>query len=385
MGASLNGFDRMAELPSLFTTFLQEIRPTAAQVSDYQTGHKTLRDRLRQDPDLSPHMIADFLQGSYRRSTAIRPRGDAKSDVDIIVVTDLDKDEIGPREAMDLCEPFLEKHYSGKWRRQGRSFGISLSYVEMDLVLTAAPSEATRTALSLRSVAGISDFGDQLFSQFREDWRRVARSFGIADAEGAWKLEPLDIPNREANIWEETHPLATYDWTIRRNARCSGHYINAVKALKWWRVENEHYPERPKGYPIEHIIGDACPGGIGSVAAAVTLALENIRSAYRAYADQGSVPFLADRGIPTNNVLARLTGKEFETFYDYASDAATLARSALDESDPTQSARLWRQLFGEKFPKYRGAGGGANDDDGPRFTPRRGPTTVSGGRFALLE
>src|SRR5690606_10592752 len=124
------------ELESDFATFLSEIRPTKNQRSDLQTGHKTLRDRLNADEELKPVLVSDFLQGSFRRATAVRPKNDRRSDVDIIVVTKLSEDEFTPAEAMDKFKPFLEKHYKGKWKAQGRSFGIELSYVELDLVLT---------------------------------------------------------------------------------------------------------------------------------------------------------------------------------------------------------------------------------------------------------
>ncbi|MGA7119159.1 MAG: hypothetical protein WBY94_03630, partial [Polyangiaceae bacterium] len=77
------------ELPTDFKEFLQEIRPTENQRSDLKTGHTTLRERLNADEGLKKCLISDFLQGSYRRATAIRPKGDRRSDVDIIVVTKL--------------------------------------------------------------------------------------------------------------------------------------------------------------------------------------------------------------------------------------------------------------------------------------------------------
>jgi tRNA nucleotidyltransferase (CCA-adding enzyme) len=75
------------ELKSDFDTFLRDIRPTASMLADCQTGHTTLRERLNADKDLQPYLVSDFLQGSYRRSTAVRPLNGKRSDVDIIVVT----------------------------------------------------------------------------------------------------------------------------------------------------------------------------------------------------------------------------------------------------------------------------------------------------------
>jgi tRNA nucleotidyltransferase (CCA-adding enzyme) len=107
------------ELPSYFADFLRDIRPTPNQVDDLRRGHTTLRERLRDDAGLSSIYVSDFLQGSYRRATAVRPKGEARSDVDVIVVTDLDRQTYTPQDAIDLFIPFMEKHYKGKYQVQG--------------------------------------------------------------------------------------------------------------------------------------------------------------------------------------------------------------------------------------------------------------------------
>lgn len=83
----------MAELPNKFAEFLSDIRPTEEQINDYIQGHETLRERLTSDDELSKIHVGDFLQGSYARSTAVRPVGDEKSDVDVAFVTNLLKDD----------------------------------------------------------------------------------------------------------------------------------------------------------------------------------------------------------------------------------------------------------------------------------------------------
>jgi len=130
----------MSNINTYFTDFLQDIRLTENQRNDLKRGHSTLRDRLMSDESLSKYIVTTFLQGSYRRSTAIRPVGDKRADVDVIVVTKLDRNSVTPQKAIDLFIPFVEKHYKGKYRVQGRSIGIELSYVDLDIVITSAPS-----------------------------------------------------------------------------------------------------------------------------------------------------------------------------------------------------------------------------------------------------
>src|SRR5438046_3181332 len=99
------------ELPTYFNDFLSEIRLTSAQTEDCRTGHTTLRNRLLADEKLSKVIVNTFLQGSYRRATAVRPKGDSWADVDVIVVTKLHRDEYTPERALEQFVPFLEKHY----------------------------------------------------------------------------------------------------------------------------------------------------------------------------------------------------------------------------------------------------------------------------------
>ena len=145
----------MQEMNSSFKTFLTEIRPTQNQLDDMRAGYKTLKNRLLDDEKLSPIIVSTFLQGSFRRATAVRPKGDKRADVDLVVVTKLKREEYTPQEAMDLFVPFLNKYYEGKWEFQGRSIGIGLSYVDLDLVITSAPSEAETVALKSASVTSI--------------------------------------------------------------------------------------------------------------------------------------------------------------------------------------------------------------------------------------
>jgi tRNA nucleotidyltransferase (CCA-adding enzyme) len=98
------------EMPSAFSEFLKGIRPTTNHTDDMITGYKTLKRRLLEDEKLSPIIVSTFLQGSYRRATAIRPKGDKRADVDLVVVTKLKREEYTPQQAMDLFVSFLDKH-----------------------------------------------------------------------------------------------------------------------------------------------------------------------------------------------------------------------------------------------------------------------------------
>lgn len=373
-------------LQSDFNKFLQEIRPTKAMRDQLITGHKTLRERLNADEDLKPILVSDFLQGSYRRYTAVRPKGDKRSDVDIIIVTKLDETEYTPKDALALFEPFLKEHYNGKWRRQGRSFGIEMSYVELDVVPTSAPAEQEYGILQSDAVTTNENIVESRDWRLHRSWlapehRMRADAKLLLDqaaGESEWLAQPLRIPDRDADEWDDTHPLEQIRWIRDKNSRCNSHFVNVVKCIKWWRLE--HYPEpaHPKGFPLERLVGEHCPDGIESVAEGVVKTLEAIVSCYAVLVLSKGKPMLPDYGVPAHDVFKRITGEDFCTFYDQVKDGADLSRRAFDSEDRTECGNLWREMFGPKFP--------APPDNGSRkksgFTTPTDPAAPGSGRFA---
>jgi hypothetical protein len=372
------------ELPASFTIFLQGVRLTDTQKDNLKEGHIRLRDRLAEDPLLKDVTVCTFLQGSYRRSTGVRPfNSDDLPDVDIVVVTSLAKEQYSPSAALNRLSPFMEKHYKGKWDLQGRSVGIKLSDVKLDVVLTSAPSEAQTRTLKSAAVVRAESL-DDLWQAYRLTVSAAAaRTAGIAWLEDAqvsdrWKAVPLLIPDRQARVWKETHPLAQIAVTAAKNAATDGHFGSVVRALKWWRLATQPDQKHPKGYPLERLIGECCPDGVSSVAGGVAATLEGLHQRYAYTARMSQKPMLADYGVPTHDVLARLSLADFASFIAQVGVAATIARSALEEPDAAKSSRLWRELFGTKFPETPDNNGGRKDG----FTSPKAPAVLPSGRFA---
>lgn len=370
----------MSTVPTYFKDFLSNIRLTDSQKDDLIAGHKTLRKRLEEDDELSKIIIGTFLQGSYRRATAVKPKNGSRADVDVIVVTNLDSQEYTPQEALDLFKPFLEKYYQGKYKIQGRSIGIELSYVDLDIVPTSAPSESVKNvieSMGVRSDYSVEDFFE--LSMAKDSYAGYALNkayefFSQAKDDPQWKLEPLLIPDREANTWDKTHPLEQIRWTQEKNKNCNGHYVNIVKAIKWWKKINMEAYKHPKSYPLEHFIGDCCLNNISSVAEGIVEVFETIISYYP------TKPFLSDRGVPEHDVFKRLTDEDYDIFYNTISEAALLARDALDDDVLADSVEKWRKLFGTEFPPPPSS---KNTQENSGFTPRTAKTeSVPNGRFA---
>jgi hypothetical protein len=318
------------ELNYRFRKFLEQINPSRGQLRGFRRAHLELSRRLRNDPELREYFVATFLQGSYRRSTAVRPLADGEgSDVDLVLVTNLDSSRYGPEKALKLLRPLLQRHYP-KVRTQGRSFRIHVDEVTLDLVLASAPSRVDL---------------QQWLAEARAE--PLEEGFEPTDAElKAWKSEPLLIPDRSEDRWRPSHPLAQLASTRRKNARCNQHFLGVVKALKCWKAHHPDLPEHPKSYPLERLIEECCPDDIQSVAEGVTLTLEEIAQ----FSASRRKPRIEAHGVPNSDVLAKTSEADFARFVRRAAEAAATARRAFDAEDEGESAAEWRRLFGPIFP-----------------------------------
>ena len=335
------------ELNDQMRKLVSEISPTDAQQHELRDVHIRLRERLMADEDLKPLIVGTFLQGSYRRHTAKRPESGDKPDVDIVVVTRLNRHEYTPEQAINVLRTFINRYYPGKWKKKGRSVGIEMGKVKLDVVLTSAPSEALERSL-IKAMQRENDYSD------------------VSDTDEEWRNEPLWIPDREAKNWQRTHPREQIRWTQEKNRKTNGHYIHVVKLVKWWWQTQHPEQEHPRSYPLEHIVGDCCPDGVTSLAQAFTETMERIAR----YDPAVGSP---DRGVPEQNVLNRITIADRSRFQQFAAQAAAVARQACNSQDEGESANLWRRVFGNKYTVRQSQSG---------FTPRNQPGKMKGNRFA---
>ncbi|HET7539676.1 MAG TPA: hypothetical protein VFK05_07385 [Polyangiaceae bacterium] len=365
-----------------FAEFTSSIRPTDSQQEALKDAHHRLRDRLREYEPVAKYLVSTFLQGSYRRSTAVRPTTGRRSDVDIVVVTKLHESEFEPKDALSLFEDFARKFYAGKYRLQGRSIGITMSNVDMDLVINSAPSEALIGLMTSDSITADDELEDTYADwRLNEAWVRLdgrdsaQRMLLLNEAatRQEWQMKSLRIPNRDVAKWEDTHPLEQLQRARDKNKATSGHFLNVVKAVKWWRYRAQVNTPHPKGYPLERIVTEYCPDGIDSIAKGFTETLENI-------AQRGpGKPFLANYGT-NEDVLKRVVADDYRAFHSDAERDAIAARRALDEPDQAKSAMMWREFFGPKFPDPPEDASGGSSRGG--FSDRTGPSNPGPTRYA---
>ena len=288
-------------LTPCFQLFLKRISLTEGQKEQLKNAQIALRRKLRSDDKLSKIVETTFIQGSYGRGTALRPRSRNISDIDIVVVTRLHMDAYAPDEALGLFKNFISRHYkTGTYRTQTHSIGIRMQHARIDVV----------PALMQRGI--------------------------------------LYIPNRDENKWQETDPQSIIRRTRQKNKKCNGIYTQVVKCLKWWR--REWFPKQKylKSYPLEWLVEKYCDDGIRNVEDGILSTLEEIADSKSYW--QGVRSFLWPR--PSYNPFETITNEQFNEFFESVNEALEIVKEAYYEEDLQEASNLWRKLFGGKFPRY---------------------------------
>ena len=337
------------KLHNYFKDFLTNISLTQNQISRIKTTHETLRKRLDDDEKLSDMIIDTFLQGSYKRYTAISPKNGEKSDVDIVVVMDLDKDEKQPNELFNKFKDFLNEHYEDKYKFNNKSIRITLSDVDIDLVITI-PCDSS------------DNFDKNFFNKSVKEFKDED-----IDSENIEKGY-LYLPNVDENTWIKINPTAQIINTTLKNKESNGWYIKVVKCIKWWQRLN--YPDLSvKSYPLERFIFECCPNDITCAADGVYLTFKNMVT-------YNQKPVLKDFALETD-VFENISDEMYDEFYSKACEAAEISKQARFEEDGDESIRLWKELFGSKFDDSNDS-----NDNNSGFTKPNKKASVPSGRFA---
>lgn len=289
------------ELASDFKTLLSSIQPGDDNVKDAKAAHEKVREQLRTDEEFKDAHKDTFLSGSYARHTAINDI----NDVDVICIIDIDHTITAAEVVIAWTQAILSKYYK-QTKRQGRSVGAQADKgVWLDIV-PATPMN-----------------GDD---------------------------GPLWIPDREAREWVSTHPKGQIKAATDKNKAIDGYYVQVVKLMKFWRDRLPTKSCKLKSYILESLIHGSI-GSPSSHARAVVNVLEGIESSYGVYRDLKIVPTISDPGYSSVNVAKHWEFDDFKDFMTQVKSAAATARKALDNTDETESRKLWRQIFGSTFGK----------------------------------
>jgi hypothetical protein len=302
----------MATLNVLFEEFLANIEPNADTRADAIKAHEEVRDWLAGHETFGGVHVETFLAGSYRRRTSVAPI----KDVDIVVVCAMSEyDEQNPKKLLNKLKRALDdnRRYKTRTTPRRRSIQIELARIDMDIVPTVAPGGTDK---------------------------------------------PLRIPDRDVIRWFDTHPKGHIIWAQTLNAATKtdendrGRFVPLVKMARWWKGERLRSRRHPKGHMMELMAGYYHDPMARDWADIFVAWVERATTGLAIHRKLGTLPSFADPGLPTQAIKTGMEQEDFNRFYDELAKTLPIAQRARDLAAPdlTASARLWRQIFGDKFP-----------------------------------
>lgn len=298
-----------------FTEFIQDITPSGTTVSNCQSAHTNVRKALLNDEKFKDQVKRVFLGGSYKRSTAIRPKikngSTERPDVDLYVVVDGGPWESDPAALMD-------------------DLYAALNRARDDLGITAIKRNRCSIALSMNK----------------------------ADLDVSILLERQDdnlyrIGNRNTGEWYKTDPEEHTNWSAKQNERCSGRFNPMARMVKWARRQNKTVSRHPKSFALEAFIAPHIDETEAHYGQLFHDWCQSFLDAYAVNRLLDSCPVLEDPAVPGGDILAGVTNDEFCAYYDKIGKHRDDAARALAEVDQDRATDYWRRIFGERFPKPR--------------------------------
>lgn len=303
-------------LHSSYETFLGNIRPNQKDIDTASEAHEGIRAYLRGEGGLAQYSDS-FLAGSYRRRTAITP----VKDVDVVCLTTYTTQD----------DPV---HVLGELRRVlGRNYKFDDTVANRRSVMVKLDD----TPLTLDIVPAIATGG---------------------------RKNPIYVPDRgskgELKGWILSHPYRHVTLAEERSAASpkihrADSYLSTVKMMRWWRHdqwrnEPKEKQRHPKGFLIEVMCLRLMPATASEWAELVFGTMNAVAREYGGYLGSGRAPVLDDPALPGTPIRTKMAAADFDLFLRKLDDARRTLEAAIRSTDATESARLYRAVFGEAFP-----------------------------------
>ena len=320
-----------------FTEFIADINPSQTTNDRSRAAHDNVRSALREDGNYSSDLIRDFLGGSYRRQTAIRPMtkaGDTeRPDVDIYVVV---RGELWA----STPETLIGNLYSALNRNRA--------------ALHIERLERNRCSVSIATKTADMDVSPLLDRQSDGHYR---------------------IGNRDTNEWYATDPEEHTNWSSATNSTYEGRFKPTVKMLKWARRQNPTRNKHPKSFALEVIVADHMSATEDHYGKIVHGMFDSFASAYGVCRSLGMCPRINDPAIPRGDLLAGVSGDAFCSFYDNLVKHRDDASKALLAEDQDEATTYWRRIFGSRFPSPKSDPGAHSAESAIAMSPLAFPNS----------
>lgn len=297
----------MLSVDDAFKKFKSRLELNDKEQANASSRHKEVREYIQSKFAVD----RDFLTGSYKRHTKTKPL----KDIDIFfVLKDSEKHfrDKGPSVILEAFENALVEKYGKKAvRRQGRSINV--------------------------------DFGVVVDSDDNTDYRVLS-----IDVVPAFPYETdYEIPDNDSGKWIRTNPEIHAKKATDAHQAYSNEWKGLVRMVKYWNNHPKHgeKPVKPS-FLIEVMALECLHGPWGGEFD------REIQAFFATLADRigDTWPDPAKLGPPISNAMDAERVKRAKNLLLIASREASLAINHTRRSRNGEALRVWRELFGPKFP-----------------------------------
>lgn len=285
-------------VPQAFDHLIRGFELTEREQNEATRQSNVLRDNLR----ASLAIVHDFLSGSYRRRTAIRPL----KDIDLVLVLDEVKHRAlraePPQKTLLLVRDALARAYpnASPPRLQARSVNIDFRG---------------------------TDIGYDVVPAFRHD--------------GGGYL----IPDHERGSWIRTDPDRHREACIAAN-RAAGNMLNAL--IKMAKAINARHHRPLRSFHLEVMAYSAFPSRPGSYPGGLRQLFVHLSDrVLQSCPEPSGLGPKIDQGMTSEN-----RGELRRILQQWAKCAAE-ALAAAERGDAAAAHERWSQLFGPAYPAFR--------------------------------
>lgn len=297
----------MLTIDEAFRKFKSRLELNEREQKNASERHTEVREFIRTKFAID----RDFLTGSYKRHTKTKPL----KDIDIFFVM---KDG--------------EKNYRSK------SAAIVLDDYEAVLKEKYGAKAITRQTRSINV-----DFGIVTDSDDNTDYRVLSVDVVPAFAVG----ENYEIPDDDTEKWIKTNPEIHVRKATEAHQSYSNEWKGLVRMIKYWN-NNPKHGEKPikPSFLIEVMALQCLHGGWGGQFD------REIQSFFATLADRigDTWPDPAELGPPISNAMDVARISRAKALLLQATQQATEAINHVRSGRNGEALRLWRELFGPKFP-----------------------------------
>ncbi len=281
------------------------------ELNDKEQGNASARQReVREFLDTKFAIDRSFLTGSYARWTKTKPL----KDVDIFFVLDKEEEKYRSQAPSVVLSDFhaaLREKYGDQAKKQNRSINV--------------------------------DFGVRADADDNTDYRVISVDVVPALECG----DDFEIPDAELGKWIKTNPQIHAEKATKAHQAYSSEWKGLVRMVKYWN-NNPKHGEKPikPSFLIEVMALECLHGGWGGSFD------REIQGFFATLADRvaDQWPDPAGLGPPISDGMDTTRKNRARDLLRVAGREATLAIDHVRHGRNGEALRVWRELFGPKFP-----------------------------------